>query len=1300
MKKFCIAFSLLLLSGWAAAEPLKTVFNPFTGKQDYITRIDSNTVLPGANCTSTSNSNGTVTISCTGGGSGGTTGTVNPSPTYEAAIYSLPGSSTAVTGSPNFIVTSSSVGITIPVTVSTMSDTALTQNGLLIAGAGGSLITTSTLTYSNLGVLGHNTFNISNDAVEDQMVIQGLESFIDMNSDNAAGIAYASRNGTTPYGGEGCAPGGCGLFNAFGGNVDIGSTGLNGSSYPHTEAGDTTLYTATGLSAGTPATIVVVTSSHTVLISDRNTGSTVYNYPHGNQTYTEPLLYAVFTTTSSTRGSIPCPVMTTTQLNAIPVSAAYDGLCVYDSVAEKEAFYNATTSAWVYISTGASGGTGTSPGGSDTQVQYNSAGIFAGSSSLVFDGTYTKGNFKPNSFFQTQIGYGDSSTAQLIGSNSFTYDGFSLVTIGDPTTGTAPVLNMSGPAGPGGEFFIHSAGNSDGSGGSVNFVVTLSSFNITAATTTFSGKVIVASTATFNGNVNFSSGVYLNSTTGTNGQVFTSGGPGTIPSWTTVSGSGGGSSPLETMVNGVRITSPTATQNFIAGAGISIAGSVPATSTAAVTVASVLKSSGVAFGSALNNVTQDTNTFIYYDAFLPQPQAPTITPVGTTGSKIYFYTVVPLGNLGYGRSSTYTTISNSNNTLSGTNYNTVQTFAVPGATSCDLFRSPDLNTAPTGNYIFIQNVSCGASYNDVGTSPGFSGTVGEGGFTLTDQSAGLLVQSNAVITQSLTVGTTQVAVTPEGSSGTSQFSVYQVLVGSSSPVSDPTLVSLNYVIDPNGYGVNQPWIMQNTLAVPSSNSFNIPAIEGISNNVNDNGTGTLGSGDSIIGNLFLGPSVTQPIASVTASNFTGGNFSVTVSSAIKSGPTGVLSTVGANGTGGTVSRMYDYRATMAGAPAGQTITNAFSYYASTPSANGMTNYEGMRLEDGHSFGTNSSYGLHVSGKNWNSLFDGSVIAGTETIIGSNLNVNGVNMAWPSTGTIGGFLQYISTNTVQWATPAGGGGGITALTGDVTASGTGSVAATAAAAQPNITTLNSTSGVTISSNALISGSTFYKNGPTVLNGTLGIGGAVPTAAITLPGSGNTINSLGDISIRPAGLIQETAGNGILATNAGSSINFQTGTGNTTGGGGAYIVTAGAGGNAGNGGSIQFQAGRGNGLNTNAGDIIFQGARSGNTGSGNGTNIRFEPGNSTAGSVGTLQFYDASLGDYAYFDMTNITNDNPSIVALTLPSVNGTLMTQESASTGAGAALLGANSPASTLTAPATWIKVRLPDDTDAYIPVWK
>lgn len=41
-----------------------------------------------------------------------------------------------------------------------------------------------------------------------------------------------------------------------------------------------------------------------------------------------------------------------------------------------------------------------------------------------------------------------------------------------------------------------------------------------------------------------------------------------------------------------------------------------------------------------------------------------------------------------------------------------------------------------------------------------------------------------------------------------------------------------------------------------------------------------------------------------------------------------------------------------------------------------------------------------------------------------------------------------------------------------------------------------------------------------------------------------------------------------------------------------------------------------------------------------------------------------------------------------------------STGAGSALLGANSPAVTLTAPYTWLKVKTSDGSTGYIPIWK
>jgi hypothetical protein len=97
MKQFYSLFIFLFISGWSRAEPLKTVFNPFTGKLDYITRIDSNTVIGGTNCTTTSNSNGTVTVTCASGG-GGPNGSVNTASQYSSAYYSVTGSSNVISG--------------------------------------------------------------------------------------------------------------------------------------------------------------------------------------------------------------------------------------------------------------------------------------------------------------------------------------------------------------------------------------------------------------------------------------------------------------------------------------------------------------------------------------------------------------------------------------------------------------------------------------------------------------------------------------------------------------------------------------------------------------------------------------------------------------------------------------------------------------------------------------------------------------------------------------------------------------------------------------------------------------------------------------------------------------------------------------------------------------------------------------------------------------------------------------------------------------------------------------------------
>ncbi len=96
------------------------------------------------------------------------------------------------------------------------------------------------------------------------------------------------------------------------------------------------------------------------------------------------------------------------------------------------------------------------------------------------------------------------------------------------------------------------------------FVKTDASSNLIAydllnSTQVWTGGNTWKSSTTFNGNIAISSGVLLNGSAGNNGQVATSGGPGTVPTWTTVSG--GSSSPLAissgSTTSSVIVTSPT-----------------------------------------------------------------------------------------------------------------------------------------------------------------------------------------------------------------------------------------------------------------------------------------------------------------------------------------------------------------------------------------------------------------------------------------------------------------------------------------------------------------------------------------------------------------------------------------------------------------------------------------------------------------------------------------------------------------------------------------------------------------------
>lgn len=117
MKKLLCLLGFFIASV-AHSEPLKQVFNPFTNKPDYITRIDSNTVQPGPNCTSTSLSTGAVVINCTSSGSSGGGGyNVEPATVtftipqgLVTSTFTMTGGTSTINGVKMIWPTSSTVG--------------------------------------------------------------------------------------------------------------------------------------------------------------------------------------------------------------------------------------------------------------------------------------------------------------------------------------------------------------------------------------------------------------------------------------------------------------------------------------------------------------------------------------------------------------------------------------------------------------------------------------------------------------------------------------------------------------------------------------------------------------------------------------------------------------------------------------------------------------------------------------------------------------------------------------------------------------------------------------------------------------------------------------------------------------------------------------------------------------------------------------------------------------------------------------------------------------------------------------
>lgn len=113
----------------------------------------------------------------------------------------------------------------------------------------------------------------------------------------------------------------------------------------------------------------------------------------------------------------------------------------------------------------------------------------------------------------------------------------------------------------------------------------------------------------------------------------------------------------------------------------------------------------------------------------------------------------------------------------------------------------------------------------------------------------------------------------------------------------------------------------------------------------------------------------------------------------------------------------------------------------------------------------------------------------------------------------------------------------------------------------------------------------------------------------------------------------------------------------------------------------------------------------TAAGNGPTIQFRGASASSAGQLTIDGANLSTGDI----VIELNNSSPSIkfkgsggaALLTIPNT-GILQFNVAAneSTGAGTALLGTNSPATTNTAPYTWIKMKTSDGSTVYMPVWK
>ena len=384
-----------------------------------------------------------------------------------------------------------------------------------------------------------------------------------------------------------------------------------------------------------------------------------------------------------------------------------------------------------------------------------------------------------------------------------------------------------------------------------------------------------------------------------------------------------------------------------------------------------------------------------YPTALPQPAAPTVTQGGTPGTTHYYYSVVAgiAYSNGYGHSipSAQTLTTTGPATLNSTNYNIVQTAAVAGASGCDIYQGSFAQ--PGFTFLIAANVTCGSSYNDQGTYAAYPSTFGGNGAGNADGSASTVLNQNLIVNGALTIGANsnaQAGVQGGGQGGSN----CQLLTTSAFNTSGTNLLNLCQTLGDGGVsygntdsaaiqiqqwlvptitnGIQQPYAITSITNIPSSvsNTLAIPEPGGIYQSFTANGS-NIGSGDGIISSMQLrGTSYTTNY--IDAGNFTA--VSNTTTSNGNSAIYGIQTFARNNSATSLTTSLEAVHAQLAlGGAAGTTGAYTFHVLAPSGATGHATNYAGLLIDDGHAYGTSTSYAIHTVGASAASLFEGPML---------------------------------------------------------------------------------------------------------------------------------------------------------------------------------------------------------------------------------------------------------------------------------------------------------------------------------------